>query len=58
MPESSPFKYEKVDDSAGFLLWKITALWQRKLTVVLSEYGITQTQYAMLASLRWSSFDR
>lgn len=53
MPESSPFKYEKVDDSAGFLLWKITALWQRKLTVVLSEYGITQTQYAMLASLRW-----
>jgi DNA-binding MarR family transcriptional regulator len=53
MPESSPFKYEKADDSAGFLLWKITALWQRKLSEVLGEYGITQTQYAMLASLRW-----
>lgn len=53
MPESSPFKHDKADDSADFLLWKITALWQRKLSDVLSEFGITQTQYAMLASLRW-----
>ena len=53
MPKSSPFKYEKADDSAGFLLWKITALWQRKLADVLGEFGITQTQYAMLASLKW-----
>lgn len=53
MVESSPFKYEKADDSAGFLLWKITALWQRKLAEVLSEFGITQTQYAILASLKW-----
>jgi MarR family transcriptional regulator, transcriptional regulator for hemolysin len=53
MPESSPFKYEKADGSAGFLLWKVTALWQRKLSVVLDEFGMTQTQYAMLASLRW-----
>ena len=53
MPETSHFKYEKANDSAGFLLWKITALWQRKLSEVLEEFGITQTQYAMLASLRW-----
>jgi len=53
MPDPSPFKYGKADDSAGFLLWKITALWQRKLAEVLSEFGITQTQYAMLASLKW-----
>lgn len=53
MSDPSPFKYEKADDSAGFLLWKITALWQRKLAEVLSEFGISQTQYAMLASLRW-----
>jgi len=53
MAESSPFKYENADDSAGFLLWKITALWQRKLAGVLGEFGITQTQYAMLASLKW-----
>lgn len=53
MANSSPFKYEKADDSAGFLLWKITALWQRKLAEVLGEFGITQTQYAILASLKW-----
>lgn len=53
MAEASPFKHVKPDDSAGFLLWKITALWQRKLAEVLDEFGITQTQYAMLASLKW-----
>ena len=49
----SPFKYEKADDSAGFLLWKINALWQQKLSGVLAEFGITQTQYAIMASLKW-----
>ena len=53
MADSSPFRYSKADDSAGFLLWKITALWQAKLGKVLSKFGITQTQYAILASLRW-----
>lgn len=53
MADSSPFRYDKADDSAGFLLWKITALWQAKLGKVLSGFGITQTQYAILASLRW-----
>lgn len=53
MSDSSPFKHTKADDSAGFLLWKITALWQSRLSEVLSEFGITQTQYAIMASLRW-----
>ena len=53
MSESSPFKYAEADDSAGFLLWKITALWQRKLSEVLGRFNLTQTQYAILASLRW-----
>ena len=53
MSNSSLFKYEKADDSAGFLLWKITALWQKKLSEVLAKFGITQTQYAILASLQW-----
>jgi MarR family transcriptional regulator, transcriptional regulator for hemolysin len=53
MPESSPFKYAEADDSVGFLLWKITALWQKKLAQVLGAFNITQTQYAILASLRW-----
>ena len=53
MTDASPFRYERADDSAGFLLWKIIALWQRKLAKVLGDFGITQTQYAILASLKW-----
>jgi DNA-binding MarR family transcriptional regulator len=53
MADGSPFKHQRADDSPGFLLWKVTALWQRKLADVLAEFGITQTQYAILASLRW-----
>jgi DNA-binding MarR family transcriptional regulator len=51
--EKSPFKHANADDSAGFLLWKITALWQARLGAVFESFGITQTQYAILASLRW-----
>ena len=53
MADSSPFKHASPDDSPGFLLWKITALWQKKLTEILESFGITQTQYAILASLKW-----
>ena len=53
MSEASPFRHAKADDSPGFLLWKLTALWQQKLAEVLDAHGITQTQYAILASLRW-----
>lgn len=49
----SPFRHARADDSPGFLLWKLTALWQQKLAEVLDAHGITQTQYAILASLRW-----
>ena len=53
MSEASPFRHARADDSPGFLLWKLTALWQQKLAQVLDGHGITQTQYAILASLRW-----
>ncbi len=52
-PETSPFKHEEADDSPGFLLWKLIALWQGKLAGVFAEFSITQTQYAILASLLW-----
>ena len=53
MVDSSPFRYDKADSSPGFLLWKLTALWHTKLNTILGEFGITQTQYALLASLKW-----
>lgn len=51
--ETWPFKHEAVDDSPGFLLWKLIALWQGKLAAVFDKLSITQTQYAILASLLW-----
>jgi len=51
--KASPFKHAEADASAGFLLWKMTALWQQRLALVLESLGITQTQYAILASLKW-----
>lgn len=53
MADGSPFRFQTANESAGFLLWKLTALWQRRLATVFSEFEITQTQYAILASLRW-----
>ena len=53
MVDESPFRHAEADDSPGFLLWKVTALWQGTLATVFADFGITQTQYAILASLRW-----
>ena len=53
MAKTTAFKHQKADDSAGFLLWKITSLWQSKLTTVLDVFDINQTQFAILASLKW-----
>jgi MarR family transcriptional regulator, transcriptional regulator for hemolysin len=51
--ESSPFQYERADESPSFLLWKLAALWQERVMTALRSFGLTQTQYAILASLRW-----
>lgn len=53
MADPSPFRHADADDSPGFLLFKLTSLWQRRLARVFDAFGITQTQYAILASLRW-----
>ncbi|MCE9598778.1 MAG: MarR family transcriptional regulator [Spirochaetia bacterium] len=49
----SAFKHVSADASPGFLLWKLTTLWRQKLEELLGRFGITQTQYAILASLKW-----
>jgi MarR family transcriptional regulator for hemolysin len=51
--EASAFRHARADDSPGFLLWKLTTLWQQRLGLVLDEHGITHTQFVILASLRW-----
>lgn len=47
------FSVEKAEDSSGFLLWQVTNLWQREIKKALEEFGITHSQYVLLASIHW-----
>jgi DNA-binding MarR family transcriptional regulator len=40
-------------DSAGFLLWHLTLRWREALNRALSPFGLTHTNYVVLASLFW-----
>lgn len=47
------FSVEKPDDSSGFLLWQVTNLWQREIKKALEQYGLTHSQFVLLASIHW-----
>ena len=47
------FSVEKPDDSSGFLLWQVTNLWQREIKKALEQYGLTRSQFVLLASIHW-----
>jgi DNA-binding MarR family transcriptional regulator len=48
-----PFTGHEANDSPGFLLWQVTALWQRQVSRALRPHDLTQVQFAILASLLW-----
>jgi MarR family transcriptional regulator, organic hydroperoxide resistance regulator len=47
------FSVEKPEESSGFLLWQVTNLWQREIKKALEDYGLTHSQYVLLASIHW-----
>ena len=47
------FKFETPGESAGFLLWKTTNLWQREIRKTLKKFDLTHTQFVILASSYW-----
>jgi DNA-binding MarR family transcriptional regulator len=47
------FSVAKAEDSSGFLLWQVTALWQRRIRNALVQYDLTHSQYVLMASLHW-----
>jgi DNA-binding MarR family transcriptional regulator len=51
----SAFKYKTPGASTGFLLWQLSSLWQQMLAAELCRFDINQTQFAILASLKWFS---
>jgi DNA-binding MarR family transcriptional regulator len=42
-------KYRDADESPGLLFWQVSVLWQRKIKEALRPYGITHTQFVILA---------
>jgi DNA-binding MarR family transcriptional regulator len=40
-------------ESAGYLLWQVTHLWQRQVELTLSELDITHLQFVLLAGIGW-----
>ena len=47
------FSVDKADESSGFLLWQVTNLWQREIKKALEPYGITHSQFVLMASTHW-----
>ncbi|WP_281321848.1 MarR family winged helix-turn-helix transcriptional regulator [Flavobacterium aestivum] len=47
------FSVEKPEESSGFLLWQVTNLWQREIKKALEQYGLTHSQFVLLASMHW-----
>jgi MarR family transcriptional regulator, organic hydroperoxide resistance regulator len=46
-------RFERADDSPGFLLWQLTNLWQQRTRSALAPLGITHVQFVLLASIAW-----
>jgi DNA-binding MarR family transcriptional regulator len=40
-------------ESPGFLLWRVTLLWQRAMVSALRPLGLTHVQFVLLASAWW-----
>jgi MarR family transcriptional regulator, organic hydroperoxide resistance regulator len=40
-------------ESPGFLLWKISNAWQRRQRLALGPFGITHSQFVVLATATW-----
>lgn len=55
---TKPFSHFTVgapSESSGFLLWQVTSRWQQVIKKALREFGLTHTQFVLLASMLWFS---
>ena len=49
----SIFDVQTPQASIGFQFWKLHNQWQKRVSDILSPYGITHTQFVMMASIAW-----
>ncbi len=52
-PTHKTFSVKKAEESTGFLLWQVTNLWQREIKKALEQYGLTHSQFVLMASIHW-----
>jgi MarR family transcriptional regulator, organic hydroperoxide resistance regulator len=47
------FQFESAGESPGFMLWRVSSLWQRQIKAALEPFDLTHTQFVLLAGLSW-----
>src|SRR5258708_29539695 len=52
-PTPLPTRLPGPAESPGFLLWKISNAWQRRQRTALQAYGLTHSQFVVLATATW-----
>ena len=53
MNTEKAFSVDEAEESTGFLLWQVTNLWQREIRAALEEFGLTHSQFVLMASILW-----
>ena len=48
-----PTQFSGPAESPGFLLWQISNAWQRRQRTALQPYGLTHSQFVVLATATW-----
>jgi MarR family transcriptional regulator, organic hydroperoxide resistance regulator len=48
-----PSRFERPEESPGFLLWQVTNSWQRRIRRALKGVGLTHVQFVLLTSTDW-----
>ncbi len=48
-----PSRLSGPGESPGFLLWKISNAWQRRQRAALQPFGLTHSQFVLLATATW-----
>ncbi len=46
-------RFDKAEDSPGFLLWQVTNSWQKEIRLALEPLELTQPQFVLLYSCKW-----
>jgi DNA-binding MarR family transcriptional regulator len=48
-----PSRHAGPGESPGFLLWKVSSLWQRRQRDALQPFGLSHSQFVLLAATSW-----